>query len=689
MRLIHLHFLLCLLLILSPIAAAEDKAGQYSATLPNGITVELLAVSYHNGAMGLSQEKLFWSPDGSIIETELYRSATIGTAVSAGHFLREFTLRITAPEENEYGLTAFNSQERHIYKIATPVDANNNFITDLKAFIISFIDGQITDTIRIGVTTAKWQTLKSWDRIDWHKYKPDEIILGQADHPFILSWPEQRGEHVYLEMVHAFIDEDVRLVLYDNDGKEYSSRGGSGEQGKGLMKAPYWFKNIKLENLRKILVQKRPYQWVHFNNVSLEPGHQTKVSVVVMSAEPALFPQIPSEPKEQQNLGEILDRLIFNLSFPYSGSATYEIAEYNKLEDNPRVLKCDYLFSGTLFRIEVETVKLGNNPSPQNYKTSFDGQDTTLWFPEENKADIHEGRKSFIAYRLEKYCPSDILRKLLAHNVLVKIDSSDSGQSSLVLECVPSAEEKLMVWVTKEPDIYPVRIESYEFDNLRYRYQAEEIRYWNNFLFPNKISEAYYRTDDSGESLMISKIVVSLTSFSPNIEISPHKFKFDFPSGTSVSRYDTSESPAESLLPLLTGRRLPKTDGIEFYQNLEQAKQKIILLCFFDINQRPSRHCINELAKKYDTLKEKGVFVSAIHASEIDRQELDNWLQENNIPFPAGKIAGDIEKIKLNWDVKSLPWLILTDKEHVVTIKGFSVSELNEKIAQADSEKKW
>ena len=29
---------------------------------------------------------------------------------------------------------------------------------------------------------------------------------------------------------------------------------------------------------------------------------------------------------------------------------------------------------------------------------------------------------------------------------------------------------------------------------------------------------------------------------------------------------------------------------------------------------------------------------------------------------------------------KSLPWLILTDKNHVVTAEGFAVSELDEKI---------
>jgi len=32
-----------------------------------------------------------------------------------------------------------------------------------------------------------------------------------------------------------------------------------------------------------------------------------------------------------------------------------------------------------------------------------------------------------------------------------------------------------------------------------------------------------------------------------------------------------------------------------------------------------------------------------------------------------------------------LPWLILADKDHVVTAEGFRVSELNEKIKEADN----
>jgi len=39
-------------------------------------------------------------------------------------------------------------------------------------------------------------------------------------------------------------------------------------------------------------------------------------------------------------------------------------------------------------------------------------------------------------------------------------------------------------------------------------------------------------------------------------------------------------------------------------------------------------------------------------------------------------IQGDEEKIRFTWGVKFLPWLILTDKQHIVQADGFSINEL-------------
>ena len=98
------------------------------------------------------------------------------------------------------------------------------------------------------------------------------------------------------------------------------------------------------------------------------------------------------------------------------------------------------------------------------------------------------------------------------------------------------------------------------------------------------------------------------------------------------------------------------------------------------MNQRPSRYCVQELARRMEDLKEKGIIVVLIHISKGVGNALDEWIQKNDIPFAVGVIQGDVEKIRSNWGFESLPWLILTNSRHLVIDAGFGLSELNEKV---------
>ena len=41
-------------------------------------------------------------------------------------------------------------------------------------------------------------------------------------------------------------------------------------------------------------------------------------------------------------------------------------------------------------------------------------------------------------------------------------------------------------------------------------------------------------------------------------------------------------------------------------------------------------------------------------------------------------------EIRFKWGVKSLSWLILTDREHIVRSEDFALNELTEKLEQVD-----
>ncbi|MBN2591286.1 MAG: redoxin domain-containing protein [Sedimentisphaerales bacterium] len=131
---------------------------------------------------------------------------------------------------------------------------------------------------------------------------------------------------------------------------------------------------------------------------------------------------------------------------------------------------------------------------------------------------------------------------------------------------------------------------------------------------------------------------------------------------------------------LLPGEPLPNFDGINIDPARTSIQDKSLLVCFFDMEQRPSRNCILELSQKAQELKSKDIEIIAVQASKIEQEYLDNWAKENNMDFPIGIIKENQEQTLFNWDVKALPWLILTDKEHIVQTEGFSINELDNKI---------
>jgi hypothetical protein len=133
-------------------------------------------------------------------------------------------------------------------------------------------------------------------------------------------------------------------------------------------------------------------------------------------------------------------------------------------------------------------------------------------------------------------------------------------------------------------------------------------------------------------------------------------------------------------LPSLLGKTLPDLKGISVVFSPEQHKDKMILACFWDMNQRPSRNCIAQLAGRAEQLRQNGVAIVAIQTSSVDENALDKWTSERDISFPVGTIRSGDEKTRSAWGVKSLPWLILTDRNRIVRAEGFGLSELDGKL---------
>ncbi|MBC8472604.1 MAG: carboxypeptidase regulatory-like domain-containing protein [Planctomycetes bacterium] len=128
----------------------------------------------------------------------------------------------------------------------------------------------------------------------------------------------------------------------------------------------------------------------------------------------------------------------------------------------------------------------------------------------------------------------------------------------------------------------------------------------------------------------------------------------------------------------LVGKALPELEqfGLKSASNTEGEK---VLVCFWHMEQEAS-NCVQQLSKREKLLAEEGVDTVLVYAGQIVDSRLNDWLKKNRITIPCGKFDGDITVLGRTWAMQSLPWLILTDRRHIVTAEGFSVTELNGKI---------
>jgi protocatechuate 3,4-dioxygenase beta subunit len=144
----------------------------------------------------------------------------------------------------------------------------------------------------------------------------------------------------------------------------------------------------------------------------------------------------------------------------------------------------------------------------------------------------------------------------------------------------------------------------------------------------------------------------------------------------------------ESYHPLL-GKKLPSMEKLDIAKSL--GSRLPVLLCFWDMEQRPCRALLQQLAGRSSTLQTAGITVLLIHfpqtykgkaAYERHRDEVQTWVRENHIPYSTDVMPGNVKDTKDNWGIKFLPWLILTDKNHVVCAEGFVIGDLDKVLQE-------
>jgi hypothetical protein len=132
--------------------------------------------------------------------------------------------------------------------------------------------------------------------------------------------------------------------------------------------------------------------------------------------------------------------------------------------------------------------------------------------------------------------------------------------------------------------------------------------------------------------------------------------------------------------PTGVNSELPPLDQIGHAAQTHRAEGRRLLMCFFDMDQRPSRNCLLELNRRAASLAAQGVTVLAVQTSQVNVDVLDEWARQNNITFPVGQIAAPEDRTRFAWGVEALPWLILTDERHIVVAQGSALTDVVDQL---------
>jgi hypothetical protein len=263
-------------------------------------------------------------------------------------------------------------------------------------------------------------------------------------------------------------------------------------------------------------------------------------------------------------------------------------------------------------------------------------------------------------------------------------DSLD-GEECILLSCsYPDYHQSAKAWVVPAKGYCIKKRQSTNQGTVAFEYETTLKEYSPGFWWFDRVVQKRRKT---GEKDPFEIIELSIEKIEFNKPLDPKVFTIagtNIPKGTRITDRISGRDYVYGISPIsatpLINKPLPELEAVGVDVLPSDTNDRMILVCFFDMEQRPSRSCVVQLARRAPELEERDVVVVAIHASKVDESKLGEWLKKNDVPFPAGTVAGDEERLRFTWGVKSLPWLILTDRNHVVTAEGFGLAELGDEL---------
>ena len=263
-------------------SAQADNLG-FGATLPNGLRLEVVGVSYSPSA-----GREWWKPDGSPLPDRPY-DVMPNARVSGGMVSRDIAVRIANQPADPATVAWTLGQGGARGTLVGPQSP------DIQGMAVAWPDGAKTTSVTFNAATGPWETV----HVD--QSGGTTSATSEANGPsFIIHRPRGTGGPAQITVVDNQIALDVRIIAVDAQGGEHvAQRSGCSA---GVMRLSIaQFSDIAASEITEVRIQTRPFDYtVRVDNISLNPGQMTQVKVEVKEL-PAPAPTGTST--TQQGLG--------------------------------------------------------------------------------------------------------------------------------------------------------------------------------------------------------------------------------------------------------------------------------------------------------------------------------------------------------------------------------------------------
>ena len=252
-----------------------QKSNRFEATLSNGVTVELAGVCEHPSA-----GKQWWRPDGTLMDTHQFRDYDYDDAltVKEDEYARLLALKFDDDVVHDIQISSSLEDSRGRRFAPDYSDRKRRIRRPIQVILAAFRETTESTNLRLGIAAEPWKTVSAGTHGRSVAYARDSI----AQRAIIYSEAIEKNGRICITATHL-VDAgyDCRIYARGKGGEVYEplkySNGGGGTE-MHLCKSEF---DIPLEKIGWFHLQARPFQWVTFKNISLQPGKETDVQIEV------------------------------------------------------------------------------------------------------------------------------------------------------------------------------------------------------------------------------------------------------------------------------------------------------------------------------------------------------------------------------------------------------------------------